>query len=111
MPSPNSWRRRERVESFVAPLATFLLFVSKLCCNDRFRMAVYRVVFHSKLHFVNTKTLGRSRRTLPSKAKLVALVDSLRNGTLNEIQRDAVQALWEGILSLARKEIVKTHGF
>ncbi|MCD4699056.1 MAG: site-specific integrase [Phycisphaerae bacterium] len=37
-------------------------------------------------------------------AELVALVDSLRRGTLNERQRQTVQALREGILSLAMRE-------
>ncbi|MBN2117597.1 MAG: hypothetical protein JW730_13555 [Anaerolineales bacterium] len=41
---------------------------------------------------------------LATPAKLVALVDSLGNGTLNEMQREMVQALREGILSLARRE-------
>jgi hypothetical protein len=35
---------------------------------------------------------------------LVALVDSLGSGTLNEHQRETVQALREGILSLASRE-------
>jgi len=37
-------------------------------------------------------------------AELVALVDALGSGTLNEHQRETVQALREGILSLASKE-------
>jgi hypothetical protein len=37
-------------------------------------------------------------------AELVALVDSLGSGTLNECQRETVQALREGILSLASKD-------
>lgn len=40
-------------------------------------------------------------------AELVALVDSLGSGTLNEKQRETVQALREGILTLASKEEVK----
>lgn len=40
-------------------------------------------------------------------AELVALVDSLGSGTLNERQRETVQTLREGILSLAGKEEVK----
>ena len=40
-------------------------------------------------------------------AELVALVDSLGNGTLNDVQRETVQALREGILSLAKKEEVR----
>jgi site-specific recombinase XerD len=40
-------------------------------------------------------------------AELVALVDSLGSGTLNEHQRETVQALRDGILSLASKEEVK----
>jgi len=39
-------------------------------------------------------------------AELVALVDSLGSGTLNEHQRETVQTLREGILSLASKEEV-----
>jgi len=40
-------------------------------------------------------------------AELVALVDSLGSGTLNEHQRETVQELREGILSLASREEVK----
>jgi hypothetical protein len=40
---------------------------------------------------------------LSTPAELVALVDSLRRGTLNEKQRETVQALREGILSLEAK--------
>ena len=40
-------------------------------------------------------------------AELVALVDSLGSGTLNEHQREMVQSLREGILSLASREEVK----
>jgi integrase/recombinase XerD len=40
-------------------------------------------------------------------AELVALVDSLGSGTLNEHQRETVQVLREGILSLASREEVK----
>ena len=40
-------------------------------------------------------------------AELVALVDSLGSGTLNEHQRETVQALRDGILSLASKEEIK----
>jgi integrase len=40
---------------------------------------------------------------LSTPAELVALVDSLNGGTLNESQRQTVQALREGILSLALK--------
>jgi site-specific recombinase XerD len=40
-------------------------------------------------------------------AELVALVDSLGSGTLNEQQRETVQALRDGILSLATREEVK----
>ncbi len=39
------------------------------------------------------------------------LVDSLGNGTLNELQRETVQALREGILSLVRKEEVELQSF
>lgn len=40
-------------------------------------------------------------------AELVALVDSLGSGTLNQQQRETVQALREGILSLASREETK----
>jgi len=40
-------------------------------------------------------------------AELVALVDSLGNGTLNEQQRETVQVLRDGILSLVSREQVK----
>jgi hypothetical protein len=40
-------------------------------------------------------------------AELVALVDSLGSGTLNEHQRETVQTLREGILSLTNREEVK----
>jgi hypothetical protein len=39
---------------------------------------------------------------------LIALVDSLGNGTLNERQRETVQALRDGILSLAVQEPLQT---
>jgi hypothetical protein len=41
---------------------------------------------------------------LSSPAELIALVDSLGSGTLNERQRETVQALRDGILSLAIAE-------
>ncbi len=59
-------RPRERVESFVAPLATFSLLALKLHCNDRFCMMLHRVIFHSKFYFVNTKMLCGVRKLLPS---------------------------------------------
>jgi hypothetical protein len=40
-------------------------------------------------------------------AELVALLDSLGSGTLNEHQRETVQVLWDGILSLGMKEEAK----
>jgi hypothetical protein len=43
----------------------------------------------------------------PTPAELVALVDSLNSGTLNEHQRQTVQALREGLLSLAMLEEVQ----
>jgi integrase/recombinase XerD len=48
-------------------------------------------------------------RTVPyyTPAELVALVDSLGSGTLNEHQRATMQALREGILSLARTEEIR----
>lgn len=42
---------------------------------------------------------------------LAKLVDSLGNGTLNEMQRETVQALREGILSLAMKDEVELQSF
>jgi len=49
--------------------------------------------------------LPESRQTpIYAPAELVALVDSLGSGTLNEHQRETVQALREGILALARTE-------
>ncbi len=48
--------------------------------------------------------LSESRQVpLSTPAELVALVDTLGNGTLNERQRETVQALREGILSLGVK--------
>jgi site-specific recombinase XerD len=40
-------------------------------------------------------------------AELVALVDSLGSGTLNETQRETIQVLREGIISLAARENVR----
>ena len=40
----------------------------------------------------------------PGYGQLLALVDSLRSGTLNDSQREAVQALRCGILALARQD-------
>lgn len=52
--------------------------------------------------------LPESRQVpLSTPAELVALVDSLGNGTLNEKQREMVQALREGILALASMVKVK----
>ncbi len=48
---------------------------------------------------------------LSTPAELVALVDSLGNGTLNAMQRETVQALRDGILSLARREEVRIQSF
>ncbi len=44
---------------------------------------------------------------LSTPSELVALVDLLGSGTLNEHQRETIQALREGILSLARIEDVR----
>lgn len=41
----------------------------------------------------------------PGLGELVALVDSLRSGTLNDSQASAVQSLRDGLLTLARQEI------
>jgi len=46
--------------------------------------------------------LSESRQIpLSTPAELVALIDSLGNGTLNEHQRQTLQALRDGIMSLA----------
>jgi len=41
----------------------------------------------------------------PSPEELIALVDSLCSGTLNNSQASAVQSLRDGLLALARQEI------
>jgi hypothetical protein len=46
----------------------------------------------------------RPLQDAPSLGELVALVDSLRSGTLNENQASAVQSLRDGLLALARQE-------
>jgi hypothetical protein len=43
---------------------------------------------------------------IPSPAHLLALVDSLRNGTLNDAWQETVRALRDGILALVRHETV-----
>ncbi len=43
---------------------------------------------------------GNAIRTAPSAGELVALVDSLRTGTLSESQQQVVQALRTGILAI-----------
>jgi hypothetical protein len=49
----------------------------------------------------------------PSSAELVALVDSLRGGTLNEVQLEKLHLLRAGILALAERnenmELVKSE--
>jgi hypothetical protein len=45
--------------------------------------------------------------SVPTPAELVALIDSLNSGTLNNRQRETLQALREGILSLAMLEEVQ----
>ncbi len=47
----------------------------------------------------------RPPQDAPSLGELVALVDSLRSGTLNDSQSSAVQSLRDGLLALARHEI------
>jgi site-specific recombinase XerD len=42
--------------------------------------------------------------TLPDSGQLLALVDALRDGTLNENQREMVQTLRDGILALVEQE-------
>jgi hypothetical protein len=52
--------------------------------------------------------LPESRQApISTPAELVALVDSLGSGTLNEHQRETVQALREGILALGTREEMK----
>ena len=46
----------------------------------------------------------RPPQDAPNLGELVALVDSLRSGTLNENQTSAVQSLRDGLLALARQE-------
>ena len=41
----------------------------------------------------------------PDSGQLLALVDSLFSGTLNDAQKETVQALRTGILALAEQEI------
>jgi hypothetical protein len=43
---------------------------------------------------------------IPGPARLLALIDSLHNGTLNDAQQETVQALRDGILALVRHETV-----
>ncbi len=50
---------------------------------------------------------GSRKVSVSTPAELVALVDSLSSGTLNEHQRETLQALRQGILSLASKEEAK----
>jgi hypothetical protein len=60
----------------------------------------YRAMSHVERLF----HLPESRQVpLSTPAELVALVDSLGSGTLNEHQRETVQALREGILALEVK--------
>ena len=42
---------------------------------------------------------------VPDPGQLLALVDSLSAGTLNEIQRETVQALRAAILAIAREQV------
>jgi integrase len=52
--------------------------------------------------------LPESRKvSVSTPAELVALVDSLSSGTLNEKQRETLQTLRQGILSLANREKVR----
>lgn len=50
---------------------------------------------------------GSRKVSVSTPAELVALVDSLSNGTLNESQRETLQRLRQGILSLATREEVR----
>ena len=43
----------------------------------------------------------------PSHGELIALVDSLRTGTLNEAQQEAVRKLRAGIMTLSDKEVLQ----
>jgi site-specific recombinase XerD len=45
--------------------------------------------------------------SISTPAQLVALVDSLAGGTLNQAQRETLHTLREGILTLATKELIK----
>jgi hypothetical protein len=49
--------------------------------------------------------LHEKRRVLCTPAELVALLDSLSRGTLNESQRETVNSLRQGILSLAEVSV------
>ena len=46
----------------------------------------------------------RPPREVPSPGELIALLNSLRSGVLNESQVNIVQAIRDGILALARRE-------
>jgi hypothetical protein len=50
------------------------------------------------------ETLAEREVPLSTPAELIALVDGLRSGTLNEHQRQTLQALRDGILLLALVE-------
>jgi hypothetical protein len=62
-------------------------------------------------HIQNPQRLDLEGCHTNQDGELVALVDSLGNGTLNEMQRDTVQALREAILSLARKDEIVIQSF
>ncbi len=47
-------------------------------------------------------------QAIPSPAELIALLDSLRSGTLNPSQSETVQAVRNGILAFARNDIKHT---
>ncbi len=51
----------------------------------------------------------RRPQEAPSLGELVALVDALRSGTLNDQQANTVQAIRDGILAIARKEQLEMH--
>lgn len=45
-----------------------------------------------------------ARAEPPGTGQLLALVDSLHQGALNEIQTEAIRRLWAGMLALTEKE-------
>ena len=54
--------------------------------------------------------LGGTAETQPSAGKLLALVDCLRGGTLNEAQSETVGLLRARIVELAERETTRISG-